>query len=72
MVRHDWKVKLAIFTPHSLEQVNSLREVQALRRLNPHPNCIKLYEVIFDSAKGSLDLVCELMDMNIYERIKGT
>lgn len=31
---------------HSAEQVNNLREVQALRRLNPHPNIIKLNEVI--------------------------
>lgn len=29
----------------SWEQVNSLREVQALRRLNPHPNIIDLYAV---------------------------
>lgn len=29
----------------SWEQVNSLREVQALRRLNPHPNIIQLYDV---------------------------
>ena len=31
---------------YSLEQVNSLREIQALRRLNPHPNIIELKEVI--------------------------
>ena len=30
----------------SNEQVNNLREVQALRRLSPHPNIIKLLEVI--------------------------
>ncbi len=30
----------------SLEQVNNLREIQALKRLNPHPNIVKLYEVI--------------------------
>lgn len=29
----------------SWEQVNSLREVQALRRLNPHPNIINLLDV---------------------------
>ena len=30
----------------SQEQVNSLREIQALRRLSPHANIIKLIEVI--------------------------
>lgn len=30
----------------SLEQVNSLREVQALRRLSPHSQIIKLLEVL--------------------------
>ena len=31
---------------YSLEQVNNLREVQAMRRLTPHPNVIDLKEVI--------------------------
>lgn len=30
----------------SEEQVNNLREIQALRRLSPHPNIVALYEVI--------------------------
>lgn len=30
----------------SIEQVNNLREIQALRRLSPHPQIIKLYEVL--------------------------
>jgi renal tumor antigen len=30
----------------SYEQVNSLREIQALRRLSPHANIIKLIDVI--------------------------
>lgn len=30
----------------SIDQVNNLREIQALRRLSPHPNIIKLYEVL--------------------------
>ena len=56
---------------HSVEQVNNLREVQALRRLIPHPNIVCLLEVIFERAVGRLDLVCELMDMNLYERMRG-
>ncbi|KAI2572871.1 MOK protein kinase [Homo sapiens] len=55
----------------SIEQVNNLREIQALRRLNPHPNILMLHEVVFDRKSGSLALICELMDMNIYELIRG-
>ncbi|XP_063097224.1 MAPK/MAK/MRK overlapping kinase isoform X11 [Cavia porcellus] len=55
----------------SVEQVNNLREIQALRRLNPHPNILTLHEVVFDRKSGSLALICELMDMNIYELIRG-
>nr|XP_005903994.1 PREDICTED: MAPK/MAK/MRK overlapping kinase [Bos mutus] len=55
----------------SIEQVNNLREIQALRRLNPHPNILTLHQVVFDRKSGSLALICELMDMNIYELIRG-
>lgn len=55
----------------SVEQVNRLREIQALRRLSPHPNIIKLYEVLYDRSTGRLALVFELMEMNIYELIRG-
>mmetsp|Transcript_177730 Transcript_177730/g.432413 ORF Transcript_177730/g.432413 Transcript_177730/m.432413 type:complete len:446 (-) Transcript_177730:17-1354(-) len=55
----------------SIEQVNNLREIQALRRLSPHPNIIKLYEVLYDQPTGRLALVFELMDCNIYELIRG-
>ena len=30
----------------NIEQVNNLREIQALRRLSPHPQIIKLFEVL--------------------------
>ena len=52
-------------------QVNNLREIQALRRLSPHPGVIKLCEVLYDQPTGRLALVFELMDMNIYELIRG-
>ena len=55
----------------SLDQVNNLREIQALRRLSPHPGVIKLIEVLYDQPTGRLALVFELMDMNIYELIRG-
>lgn len=55
----------------SIDQVNNLREIQALRRLVGHPNIIKLHEVLYDEPTGRLALVFELMDMNLYEAIKG-
>jgi len=55
----------------SLEQVNNLREIQALHRLSPHPNVIRLLEVLYDQSTGRLALVFELMDMNVYELIRG-
>ncbi|XP_059164272.1 MAPK/MAK/MRK overlapping kinase-like isoform X2 [Physella acuta] len=58
-------------TYESLEQVNNLREIQAMKRLAPHPNILELMEVVFDKKSGTLVLVCELMDMNIYELIRG-
>eukprot|EP00658_Telonema_sp_P-2_P054560 TRINITY_DN43404_c0_g1_i1.p1 TRINITY_DN43404_c0_g1~~TRINITY_DN43404_c0_g1_i1.p1 ORF type:complete len:198 (-),score=78.65 TRINITY_DN43404_c0_g1_i1:55-648(-) len=54
-----------------VNQVNRLREIQALRRLAPHANIIKLHEVLYDRSTGRLALVFELMDMNIYELIRG-
>lgn len=55
----------------SIEQVNNLREVQALKKLSPHPGIIKLLEVVFERSTGRLSLVFELMEMNIYELIRG-
>ena len=52
-------------------QVNNLREIQALHRLSPHPNVIRLLEVLYDQSTGRLALVFELMDMNVYELIRG-
>ena len=51
--------------------MNNLREIQALRRLSPHPGIIKLCEVLYDQPTRRLALVFELMDMNIYELIRG-
>lgn len=55
----------------SLETVNNLREIQALRRLSPHAHIVKLNEVLYDEPTGRLALVFELMDMNAYEMIRG-
>lgn len=55
----------------SLEQANNLREVQAMKRLSPHANIIQLHELIYDKKTGTVSLICELMEMNIYEYIQG-
>jgi len=55
----------------SIEQVNSLREIQALRKLSPFPHIVKLIEVLYDEPTGRLALVFELMEMNMYEAIRG-
>ena len=55
---------------NSIEQVNSLREIQALKILKGHKNIIKLIEVIYEEATGKASLVMELFDMNLYEAIK--
>lgn len=56
---------------NSKEEVNKLREVRALKRLSTHSNIITLIEVLYDELTGRLALVFELMEMNLYEAIKG-
>ncbi|XP_015244977.1 PREDICTED: MAPK/MAK/MRK overlapping kinase isoform X1 [Cyprinodon variegatus] len=58
-------------TINSLEQANNLREVQAIKMLSPHANIIQLHELIYDKGTGTVSLICELMEMNIYELIQG-
>jgi len=55
---------------NSVEQVNQLREIQALRKVSPHLHIIKLLEILYDEPTGRLALVFELMDLNLYELIK--
>ncbi|CAM9217847.1 unnamed protein product, partial [Phaeothamnion confervicola] len=55
----------------SIDQVNNLREIQALRRLSPNQHIITLEEVLYDQPTGRLALVFELMDANLYELIRG-
>lgn len=55
----------------SVSQVNNLREIQALRKLSPHPNIVDLKEVLFDQPTGRLAIVFELLDANLYELIRG-
>lgn len=52
----------------SIDQVNKLFEIQALRKLIGHPHIVQLQEVLFENNR--LAIVFELMDMNVYEAIK--
>jgi renal tumor antigen len=51
--------------------VQNLREIKALQRLSPHAHIIQLIEVLYDEPTGRLALVFEIMEMNLYEAIKG-
>ena len=66
-----YAVKCMKNTFSSIDRVNNLREVKALRKLSPHPNIVSLEEVLFDAPTGRLALVFELMHNNLYEAIKG-
>eukprot|EP00984_Skeletonema_dohrnii_P006857 scaffold2436_cov80-Skeletonema_dohrnii-CCMP3373.AAC.10 len=55
----------------SVDQVSRQREIQALKRLSPHPNVVKLDEILFDPPTGRLALVFELMEGNLYEAIQN-
>jgi hypothetical protein len=69
--QHCCFVVIACSLPLVCHQVNNLREIQALRRLSPHSQIIKLIEVLYDQPTGRLALVFELMERNIYELIRG-
>jgi renal tumor antigen len=72
MKAHFYNIEQVLYLQSSNTfQVNNLREIQALKRLSPHPNIITLHEVLYDEPTGRLALVFELMDMNMYEAIKG-
>ena len=63
-------IKCMKSTYKSASQVNSLREIQAIKRLSPHPNIITLEEVLFDPPTGRLALVFELLEGNLYDLMK--
>lgn len=48
MIKTNKQVAIKRMKNHfeSIEHVNNLREIQALKRLSPHPSIIKLVEVL--------------------------
>jgi renal tumor antigen len=72
-VKTKQKVAIKCMKSHfdSIEKVQNLREIKALQRLSPHNHIIQLIEVLYDEPTGRLALVFEIMEMNLYEAIKG-
>jgi len=66
-----WAIKCMKNSFDNIDQVNNLREIQALKRLSPHPHIVTLFEVLYDAPSGHLALVFELLQMNFYELIRG-
>lgn len=66
-----WAIKCMKNSFDNIDQVNNLREIQALKRLSPHPHIVTLFEVLYDGPSGHLALVFELLQMNFYELIRG-
>jgi len=56
---------------NSMKEVNQLKEIEALRQLGGHPNIVKLQDVLYDPNTGTLGIVFELMEKNLYELISG-
>ena len=54
----------------SIDEVNHLPEITACQSLQGHPNVVRLFDVLFDSANGYVALVFELLDYNLYEYVK--
>jgi serine/threonine protein kinase len=52
---------------HSLDEVNRLPEVLALKAVRGHPNVIDLVDLIYDQAHGFVAMVFDLMECNLYE-----
>ena len=54
-----------------INEVNKLREIQALKKLSPHENIVDLLEILYNKDGQKLALVFEQMDMNLYDLISG-
>ena len=66
-----YAVKRLNKTFKSLDEASRNIEVEVLRALQGHPNIVKLENVFYDAEHGSLALVFECLDVNLYELISG-
>ncbi|CAF0918078.1 unnamed protein product [Brachionus calyciflorus] len=65
-----WACKKMKQRYNSTDELKEIREIQALRYLSKNPYILQLHEVVFERKTGTLNLIFELMDMNLYELIK--
>lgn len=53
-------------TYDSLDEVSKIAEVQLMKRLPPHPNILKMYEVIYDAPSKKVAVVFENTAPDLY------
>jgi renal tumor antigen len=51
---------------NSFEEVSKIVEVQMMKRLPPHPNILKMYEVLYDLPSGKVAVVFEDMESDLH------
>ncbi|CAF1153871.1 unnamed protein product [Adineta ricciae] len=66
-----WAAKKMKQLYKSMDEIQQIREIRVLKQLNGHPNIIFLREIVFDKRSGVLCLIFELMNINLYEYIRG-
>ncbi|CAF1299374.1 unnamed protein product [Adineta steineri] len=66
-----WAAKKMKQLYKSMDEIQQIREIRVLKQLNGHPNIIFLREIVFDKRSGVLCLIFELMNLNLYEYIRG-
>ncbi|KAK8834567.1 hypothetical protein M9Y10_045454 [Tritrichomonas musculus] len=55
----------------TVDEVNKMPEIYALKVLQGHPNVIKLEDIIYGNKSGYVSMVFEIMDCNLYEFISS-
>lgn len=67
-IESNSKVSLVFLknTFETLEEVSKIPEVQLMKRLPPHPNILKMYEVIFDAPSKKVAVVFENTAPDVY------
>ena len=55
----------------TVDEVNKMPEIYALKALQGHPNVIKLEDIIYVHQNGFVAMVFEIMDCNLYELISS-
>lgn len=55
----------------TVDEVNKMPEIYALKALQGHPNVIKLEDIIYVHQNGNVAMVFEIMDCNLYELISS-